>query len=87
MAKQMDMLCSQLEGLAKLVEVTQKTGAEAIVAVGKASPKELQVKLVSLAEKDDIETYMYLVTFERIMHVYKIDKAYCTCHLVPRLSV
>ena len=83
-AKQMDMMYSQLASLAKLVEVTQKIGAEAIAAVGKASPKALQVKLVSLAEKDDIEAY--LVTFEHIMHAYKIDKTYWTYHLAPQLS-
>ena len=38
--------------------MTQKTGAEAIAAVGEASPKELQVKLMSLAEKYDIEAYL-----------------------------
>ena len=69
---QLNTMCSHLEGLATLVEVTQKTGAEAIAAVGKTSSKELHVKLVALTEKDDVE--VYLVTFERInMQAYKVD--------------
>ena len=69
-------------GSGKVGKVTQKTGAEAIAAVGKT---ELHVKLMSLTEKDDVEAY--LVTFERIyMQAYEVDKAYWTYHLAPQLS-
>ena len=72
-------------GSGKVRKVTQKTGAEAIAAVGKTSSKELHVKLMSLTEKDDVEAY--LVTFERIyMQAYEVDKAYWTYHLAPQLS-
>ena len=83
-AKQMDAMCSHLQGLAKLVEVTQKAVAETMAAVGKVSPKELHVKLVAIMEKDDAEAY--LVTFERIMQVYKVDEAYWTYYSFPQLS-
>ena len=43
-----------------------------------------QVKLVQLMEQDDIEAY--LVTFERIMQVYKIPRAQWTYHLAPQLT-
>ena len=72
-------------GSGKVGKVTQKTGAEAIAAVGKTSSMELHVKLMSLTEKDDVEAY--LVTFERIyMQAYEVDKTYWTYHLAPQLS-
>eukprot|EP00731_Ephydatia_muelleri_P012821 Em0007g131a len=44
----------------------------------------LQVKLVALSEKDDIEAY--LVTFECIMEAYKVPKNEWTYHLAPQLT-
>lgn len=44
---------------------------------------ELGIKLVLLSEKDDIEAY--LITFERIMVVHKVNKERLPHYLVPQL--
>lgn len=59
--KQMDTICLQLENLAKLVELTQKTGVEAMAAIEKASLKELQMKLVALTKKNSIDAYQCII--------------------------
>ena len=80
-AKHLNTMCSHLEGLAKMVEVevSQKTGAETIAAVGKTSSKELHVKLVALTEKDDVEDHL-------CTPAYEVDKTYWTYPLTPQLS-
>ena len=85
-AKQMDTMRSQIDSLVELVKQSQKVGAEtaAAMAAEKPASKEPQVKLVSLTEKDDIEAY--LVTFERIMEAYKVEKDRRTYHLAPQLT-
>ena len=51
----------------------------------KAKPSAgLSVKLVPLAENDDIEAY--LVTFERIMAAHKVEKDRWSQYLAPQLS-
>ena len=82
----MDTMRSQIDSLVELVKQSQKVGAEtaAAMAAEKPASKEPQVKLVPLTEKDDIEAY--LVTFERIMEAYKVEKDRWTYHLVPQLT-
>ena len=51
----------------------------------KAKPSAgLSVKLVPLAENDDIEAY--LVTFERIMAAHKVEKSRWSQYFAPQLS-
>ena len=54
---------------------------------GASAPKvatELNVKLVALTERDDIESY--LVTFERIMAAHNVDKGRWSHYLAPQLT-
>ena len=54
---------------------------------GASAPKvatELNVKLVALTERDDIESY--LVTFERIMAAHNVDKGRWPHYLAPQLT-
>ena len=43
-----------------------------------------QLKLVQLMKQDDIKAY--LVTFEWIMHAYKIPRTQWTYYLAPQLT-
>ena len=45
---------------------------------------ELSVKLVALKDDDDIESY--LITFERIMVVHKVEKERWSHYLAPQLA-
>ena len=60
-----------------LVKESKKEGVE-VRPRSRTIAHNLQVKLVALSEKDDIEAY--LVTFERIMEAYKVrmDVSPCT---------
>ena len=62
--RQMDMMKEQMESLVQIVRGAQTT-----------SPRTsggLEVKLVPLKEKDDIEAY--LMMFERIMGAHQIEE-------------
>ena len=77
--RQMNFMQEQMNRLMKVVEYS-KTGDSSKLAPG----SKLSVKLVALAEKDDIEAY--LVTFERIMEGQKIEKANWAHYLAPQLT-
>ena len=74
---QMSFMKEQMERLMKVVEGS--TGGAQSTAGTK-----LNVKLVPLTEKDDIEAY--LVTFERIMEGQKIGKDSWSHYLAPQLT-
>ena len=61
---QMDMMKDEMESLVQIVRRAQMTLSR--------TAEGLEVKLVPLTEKDDIEAY--LMTFERIMRAYQIEK-------------
>ena len=50
----------------------------------KGQSKDIDVQLLRLTEKDDIETY--LSTFERVMEAYEIEKSRWAFKLVPYFS-
>ena len=62
-----------------LLQVVNETTAQA-----KQPRRTLDVKLVPLSAKDDIEAY--LVTFERIMAAHEIHKDQWPYHLAPQLT-
>ena len=64
----------QIEAMLKLVERTAK---------GKASSGEALVKVARLTDSDDIEGY--LLTYERQMAAYEVDKSRWAYILAPQL--
>ena len=69
------------EHMQTMVEMMRTSGEMS----SKAKPSAgLSVKLVPLAENDDIEAY--LVTFERIMAAHKVEKNRWSQYLAPQLS-
>jgi len=59
---------------------------DVMTSKGKAPPtcSPLEVKLVPLSAKDDIEAY--LVMFERVMQAHKIPHNRWAIHLAPQLT-
>ena len=73
---QMDMMKEQMESLVQIVRGAQTTSSR--------TSGGLEVKLVPLKEKDDIEAY--LMTFERIMRAHQIEKEHWLQYLTPQLT-
>ena len=73
---QMDMMKEQMESLVQIVRGTQTTSSR--------TSGGLEVKLVPLKEKDDIEAY--LMTFERIMRAHQIEEERWPQYLAPQLT-
>ena len=82
-SQQMETMRRQMESLMDLVKESKKEGIE-VKPGSRIFSHNLQVKLVALSEKDDIEAY--LVTFERIMEAYKVPKSEWTYHLALQLT-
>ena len=72
---QMDMMKEQMESLVQIVRGAQTTSSWISGC--------LEVKLVPLKEKDDIE--VYLMTFERIMRAHQIEEERWLQYLAPQL--
>ena len=72
----MDMMKKQMESLVQIIRGAQTTSSR--MSGG------LEVKLVPLKEKDDIETY--LMTFERIMGAHQIEEEHWLQYLAPQLT-
>ena len=73
---QMTIMQQHMESLLQVVNES--------TATAKLPHRALDVKLVPLSAKDDIEAY--LVTFERIMSAHEIRKNQWPYHLAPQLT-
>ena len=67
----------------RLVETSHRTGGSTGAATA-TTPSNPEVRPSKLTSSDDIEAY--LLTFERMMISYRVEKAHWVVRLAPQLS-
>ena len=81
--QQMQVMREHMDSLVRLVEISRRT-VEPTTAVTTPTPSKPDVRPSKLTDSDDIEAY--LLTFERMMLAYGVEKAHWVVRLAPQLS-
>ena len=79
----MKVMCEHMDSLMRLVETSHRTGGPPGAATA-LTPSNPEVWLSKLTSSVNIE--VYLLTFERMMISYGVEKAHWVVRLVPQLS-
>ena len=74
----------RMRGMREQIDMLQRLVSERHTTTPRRSAHQETLRLTRLTEQDDIEAY--LLTFERMMQAYEIDRARWTFNLAPQLT-
>ena len=81
--QQMKVMCEHMDSLMRLVETSHRTGGPPGAATA-LTPSNPEVRLSKLTSSVNIE--VYLLTFERMMISYGVEKAHWVVRVASQLS-